>query len=158
DSGAYWVFAGNNTIDSTTTLTNSGTLFDAGDMTLATGVSLTTTNGGLVAVAGSLVNRGQVSGRAYSLQVLPGGYLENDATGTITRTGSGFGFAPNHYYNATVYIRSGGTATLANFGTIRNPNYAGVVLGGGAQIVNGASGNATALISARGDAVIELYG
>src|SRR5262249_37573210 len=83
DSGAYWVFPGTNTIDSTTTLTNSGTLVDTGDFTNAgtikgTGKFIidptTFTNSGYVGITTTLAGTSDV--------------LANTSTGTINVGGS----------------------------------------------------------------------
>ena len=68
DSGAYWVLAGSNTIDSTTTLTNSGRLVDRGTFinagTLQTGIAnaLSTATAVTVAATGTATGRGTGGG------------------------------------------------------------------------------------------------
>ena len=61
DSNAYWVFAGSNTIGSSTTLTNSGTLVDTGTLT----------------------NAGSIVGTAKDVSLASNSYLSNQSGGYI---------------------------------------------------------------------------
>ncbi len=136
DSGAYWVFAGTNTLASTTTLTNSGTLVDTGNFINAgtitgTGTFIidptTFTNSGYLGITTTLAGSGDV--------------LTNTSTGTISVGGSG-GKAVT------------GAGTVDNLGTIlaNGTGGIGVSLSSG-NVTNGASNATNAVIHADSSAI-----
>jgi hypothetical protein len=132
DAGAQWVLAGSSTFGSGITLTATGTLTDAG----------------------TLVNDGTiVVGNYRALQLAPGGYLRNDAGGTISRSTTGA-----TEFDPTVYGGTSGQGTIANFGTIGNTNgNAAIMLRAAGTVTNGSTGTTSALIEANGNAVY-IYG
>jgi hypothetical protein len=138
DSGAYWEFAGSNTIGSGTTLTNSGTLLATGPLTNAgtlkgSGVFIidptTFTNTGYVGLTTTLAGTGDV--------------LINTSTGTINVVGNGV-------------LATGSAATVNNLGTINGTGASGygVNLKAGGTVTNGATNVTSAQISGSRDGII----
>jgi hypothetical protein len=121
DAAANWTLNDTNTIVALETLTASGTLTDSG--TLA--------NDGSIIVA-----------NYQALQLAPGDYLRNDATGTITRNATG-----SVSLNPLLFGAPGGASTVVNLGTMENLNGGlGIMLLGPGAIVNGSTGVTSSLI------------
>jgi hypothetical protein len=82
DSGANWVLAGSNTLGSGVTLTDGGTLSNAGVLLVGPPLIVTGTfvNAGLVNAAASTA----VSAAVAAVSVLSGGIASNSGTGAIT--------------------------------------------------------------------------
>jgi hypothetical protein len=130
DSGAYWVFAGTNTIGSSTTLTNSGTLgISGGTFTNAGRI----TGGKFIVDPATVINSGYMSTPITLIGT--GDVLTTASTGTIKASGAAI--------DAT-----GSAAVVDNLGTIRG-TVDGVALHAGGTITNGASNATNAVISAK---------
>ena len=136
DSGAYWVFAGTNTIGTGTTLTNSGTLLNTGTLT----------------------NAGSIGGN----NVFSSGRVINVASGTISgyfavvlQTGGSLANAGN-IVGSLVGVSLANTATITNTGSIISTagsyTFGRGVLSYAANstIINGTAGSTAAFISASG--------
>ena len=138
DPGAYWTFAGTETIDQTSSLAVYGTLSILGTLT---------NNGGIrsidsVLVVGSLVNDGTIDvAQEYTgLQLYPGtSYLLNQADGLIERVLGGSTAGRDALING-LSSTSLNTVTIVNLGTITN-TLAGsaIVLADSGYIVNGSA-------------------
>src|SRR5262249_25948208 len=138
DAGAYWVFAGTNTIGSTTTLANSGTLgVNGGTFTNAGRI----TGGKLIIDPATFINSGYL-GVATTLAGT-GDVLNNTSTGTIKAAGR-------------VVVATGSAATVNNLGTIQGTGATGygIVLNAGGTITNGATGATSAVLYGLRDGVI----
>jgi hypothetical protein len=121
DSGAQWSIGGN--------------------VTLGAGIDLTVS--GVLSVAGTLENAGSISPVSYAgLQIAAGGYLRNDASGTIINTTS------SEKFNPTVFGVNASGITVVNLGAIEDPaGDASIYLSGGGTVVNGSAIDTSALIS-----------
>jgi hypothetical protein len=104
----------------------------AGGITLASSVTLA--NSGTLTDSGTLINGGTITGVALDvpqLELAPGGYLLNQATGVIVQN-AGFG----------VYGQASGASTVTNLGTIAGYDGigVGVYLKGGGSVTNASAG------------------
>ncbi|HEX4365383.1 MAG TPA: Hint domain-containing protein [Rhodopila sp.] len=110
-----------------------------GNVTLGAGIDLTIS--GNLSVAGTLENAGSISPIGY-LEIAAGGYLRNDASGTIVNHSERPRFDP------TVYAPGGGDVTIVNLGAIEDPaGNASIYLVDGGTVVNGSATDTSALIS-----------
>ena len=123
DSGAHWRIGGN--------------------VTLGAGIDLAIL--GALSVAGTLENAGTISPVSYTgLQIAGGGYLLNDASGTIVNN------TANEKFDPTVFGVNASGITVVNLGAIEDPaGNASIYLSGGGTVVNGSATDTSALISGR---------
>ncbi|WP_216855971.1 DUF4954 family protein, partial [Acidisphaera sp. S103] len=121
DSGAQWSIDGN--------------------VTLGAGIDLTIS--GILSVAGTLENAGLIAPVSYrGLQIAAGGYLLNDASGTIVNN------TATEKFNPTVFGVNASGITVVNLGAIEDPaGDASIYLSGGGTVVNGSAIDTSALIS-----------
>jgi hypothetical protein len=149
DSGLYWQFSGTNTLGAGATLTNSGSLIDAG--TLANSGSLTG-NGILLAAGGLVDNRagGAITGTTGY------GIVGGSGAGTVVNAGSIVG---NASVAAGIYLFGGGTLANQSGGSIRGA--VGVGVHGGNGLVQNAgliAGTVDAVIAGQGATVSNQSG
>jgi hypothetical protein len=133
--GADFVNFGASTVDS------GGEWSVGGNVTLGTGIDLTIL--GALSVAGTLENAGAISPVSYQgLQLAAGGYLLNDASGTIINS------TTTEKFNPTVFGVNASGITVVNLGAIEDPaGDASIYLSGGGTVVNGSAIDTSALIS-----------
>ncbi|MBV9247810.1 MAG: S-layer family protein [Acetobacteraceae bacterium] len=119
------------TVTSTGTLsgiisTASATLFNFGLISSQSGLGVS------LASSGTITNDGSISGDE-AIQIRGGGLAQNDATGTITATGT---IGHSSGSGAGIFI-TGGTGSINNAGLIDAAAY-GVALGAGGMVTNSA--------------------
>jgi hypothetical protein len=132
--GAYFTNFGQGTVD-------AGAQWSIdGDVMLGAGNDLALV--GTLSVAGTLENAGSISPVSYAgLQIAAGGYLLNDASGTIVNN------IEHSFFNPAVSAPSGSDLTIVNFGAIEDPaGNASIYLTDGGTVVNGSATDTSALI------------
>ena len=152
DSGANWTLSGNNTIANGVTLSDAGTLINAGFLDATAGALIV--DPPIIALpVGTLINNGTIAG---TVTLAGGGYLDNTATMTAVGNAVYGASGANTAVNSGVISGSGasGIGVLLNggglvdnaAGLISGAHY-GISLGGGGTVTNagtvaGASGTA----------------
>lgn len=160
DAGANWVFAGSNTIDSSTVLINAGTLTASG--TLVNGGSLvgnplTLSGGYLSNIAGGYISANIYGAAAGGVDsVVNQGTINNPGSCAIYLRGSGkvsnaAGASIYGHYNGVGL--NGVNATITNYGTISAQNYASYLRHGG-LVINGQSGSSASTAVVQGYSAI----
>jgi len=141
DSGARWVLSGSNTIGAGATLSNFGTLIDAGTiraggrLTVHTGGSEIVLSGG--AASGTVLSGGSAivsaGGKASGTIVASGGNetVRGTASGDTVASG-GHQYVSSGGVASGVTVKHGGSQTVFAGGVTR-----GTVLSGGVEIVHG---------------------